>query len=90
MLWYSVDKFTMTLRGVLAEFYARGDRTVFWDEATQKNIDPFTQQDASVFSAPWDIKVRAPHPSILALWSSLECDANLRARHTAQSTPHPR
>ncbi|KZV74826.1 hypothetical protein PENSPDRAFT_152821 [Peniophora sp. CONT] len=55
----SADKFSGTLHSVLSEYFAKGERTVFWDDDLMRNIDPFPSlENGSVFSAPWHIKLK--------------------------------
>ncbi|VDB86586.1 unnamed protein product [Peniophora sp. CBMAI 1063] len=55
----SADKFSATLHSVLNEYFAKGERTVFWDDDLMKNVDPLSGQESnSVFAAPWDTKLK--------------------------------
>jgi hypothetical protein len=43
---------------VLADYSKSSERTVFWDDDLEINVDPFRGVDGGFFAADWDIKVR--------------------------------
>jgi hypothetical protein len=54
----STDQISSTVATVLAEYLKTSERTIFWDENMNANIDPFAGLPGGFFSADWDLKVR--------------------------------
>jgi hypothetical protein len=46
-----------TLASVLSEYFKTSERSVFWDDSLQKNMNPLTKATPDFFSAEWDVKV---------------------------------
>lgn len=47
----------MTVQAVLAEYCKTAERTVFWDDDRNANVDPFEGTDVGFFATNWDFKV---------------------------------
>ncbi|OSD03250.1 hypothetical protein PYCCODRAFT_1434665 [Trametes coccinea BRFM310] len=54
----SSDVISSTVAGVLQEYFKTPERTVFWDETLQKNVDPFQNMPGGFFAADWDLKLK--------------------------------
>ncbi|KAA1467992.1 hypothetical protein DENSPDRAFT_833170 [Dentipellis sp. KUC8613] len=54
----SPDQISSTVSAVLAEYFKKPERTVFWDEEQKRNVDPFEQVDGGFFSVDWDLKLK--------------------------------
>jgi hypothetical protein len=57
----SSDQISHTVASVLAEFFKTPERTVFWNDDTRANVDPFVsceEAKGGLWLAPWDFKVR--------------------------------
>jgi hypothetical protein len=53
-----------TAASVLADFLKTSERTVFWDDARNANIDPFLETESGFFAAEWDTKVWHNSPEL--------------------------
>jgi len=58
----SVDQISTTVAGVLADYTKTPERTVFWDEDLNANVDPLANVEGGIFAADWDLKVRNHGP----------------------------
>ncbi|KAI0257187.1 hypothetical protein BJV78DRAFT_1160801 [Lactifluus subvellereus] len=54
----STDQISSTLSGVLADYSKSSERTVFWDDDLEVNVDPFRGVDGGFFAADWDTKLK--------------------------------
>ncbi|KAF5352367.1 hypothetical protein D9756_005980 [Leucocoprinus leucothites] len=54
----NIDQISTTLMGVLAEYFKTNERTVFWDDDFQANVDPFQGMESGFFAADWDFKLK--------------------------------
>lgn len=54
----SPDQISSTVAAVMGEVFKTNERTVFWDETLQKNVDPFLATDGGIFTQDWDFKLK--------------------------------
>ncbi|KAF9056122.1 hypothetical protein BJ165DRAFT_1431032 [Panaeolus papilionaceus] len=54
----STDQISMTVQAVLAEYCKTAERTVFWDDDRNANVDPFEGTDVGFFATNWDFKLK--------------------------------
>ncbi|KAG6901469.1 hypothetical protein C0995_011489 [Termitomyces sp. Mi166 len=54
----STDQIATTVASVLAEYFKTSERTVFWNEDLQRNVDPFESLEGGFFTASWDFKLK--------------------------------
>ncbi|KAK7058377.1 hypothetical protein VNI00_002011 [Paramarasmius palmivorus] len=54
----SADQLSTTIASVLADYFKTSERTVFWDEELNKNVDPLQGIDGGFYSASWDLKLK--------------------------------
>ncbi|KIJ66279.1 hypothetical protein HYDPIDRAFT_87027 [Hydnomerulius pinastri MD-312] len=54
----SVDQISSTLSSVLADAFKGSERTVFWDDDLNANVDPFANLAGGIFTADWDLKLK--------------------------------
>lgn len=54
----SADQITTTLATLLSEFFKWSERSVFWNDDSRMNVDPFEGQQMSFFEQDWNFKVR--------------------------------
>ncbi|KAG6881762.1 hypothetical protein C0992_000250, partial [Termitomyces sp. T32_za158] len=52
----STDQIATTVASVLAEYFRTSERTVFWNDDFQRNLDPFEHLEGGFFTASWDFK----------------------------------
>ncbi|KAG7452329.1 uncharacterized protein BT62DRAFT_1071479 [Guyanagaster necrorhizus] len=52
-----IGQISSTVANVLAEFFKTSERTVFWNEDLQRNVDPLTGLEGGFFAASWDLKL---------------------------------
>jgi len=55
---YSTDQISATVASVLSEYIKSPERTIFWDDDLNMNVDPFEGLEGGFFAANWDFKVR--------------------------------
>ena len=53
----SSDVISTTVAAVLQEFLKTNERTVFWNDEIQRNLDPFANLSTGFWGAEWDLKV---------------------------------
>ncbi|KAL9716492.1 hypothetical protein Ac2012v2_000940 [Leucoagaricus gongylophorus] len=53
----STDQISMTLMGVLSEYFKTNERTVFWNDDIKANVDPFQGEESGFFAADWNLKL---------------------------------
>jgi hypothetical protein len=53
----SADQISNTVAAVLSEYFKSSERTIFWNDDTRRNEDPFEQLEGGFFAADWDFKV---------------------------------
>lgn len=41
----------------MSDYFKTSERTVFWDENLNRNVDPFDGLDGVFFATDWDFKV---------------------------------
>ncbi|KAH0591018.1 hypothetical protein H2248_001129 [Termitomyces sp. 'cryptogamus'] len=54
----STDQIATTVASVLAEYFKTSERTVFWNDDIQRNVDPFESLEGGFFTASWDFKLK--------------------------------
>ncbi|KAJ7170061.1 hypothetical protein C8R46DRAFT_1091016 [Mycena filopes] len=54
----SIDQISTTVATVLSEYLKSSERTVWWDDETQTNKNPFDQLEGGFFTAEWDFKLK--------------------------------
>ncbi|PPQ99551.1 hypothetical protein CVT24_005339 [Panaeolus cyanescens] len=54
----STDQISTTVQAVLAEFCKTNERTIFWDDDRNANVDPFEGMDVGFFATNWDFKLK--------------------------------
>ncbi|KAF9454103.1 hypothetical protein P691DRAFT_810816 [Macrolepiota fuliginosa MF-IS2] len=54
----SIDQISTTVVGVLSEYLKSNERTVFWDDNSKGNVDPFEGMECGFFAADWDLKLK--------------------------------
>ncbi|KAH9944232.1 uncharacterized protein BXZ73DRAFT_87172 [Epithele typhae] len=54
----SSDIISSTVAGVVQEYLKTSERTVFWDDASRQNSDPFQDMPNGFFAAEWDLKLK--------------------------------
>jgi hypothetical protein len=57
----SMDQISTTLVSVLSEYFKSSERTVFWDDEKNANVDPFEGMAGGFFATDWDFKVGFCH-----------------------------
>ncbi|KAG6868887.1 hypothetical protein C0993_008635 [Termitomyces sp. T159_Od127] len=54
----STDQIATTVASVLSEYFKTSERTIFWDDDLQRNVDPFESLQGGFFTASWDFKLK--------------------------------
>ncbi|KAJ3542825.1 hypothetical protein NMY22_g3360 [Coprinellus aureogranulatus] len=54
----STDLISSTVQSVLGEFLKTPERTVFWDDTLNANVDPFIASGGGFFTTSWDFKLK--------------------------------
>lgn len=57
-LYLSQDQISTTVASVVGEYLKTTERTNFWSEELNANVDPFLSLEGGFFTASWDFKVR--------------------------------
>ncbi|KAJ6520003.1 hypothetical protein C8R45DRAFT_953541 [Mycena sanguinolenta] len=54
----SIDQISTTVATVLSDYLKSSERTIFWDEESKQNKDPFEGLEGGFFTADWDFKLK--------------------------------
>ncbi|KAL0951534.1 hypothetical protein HGRIS_008218 [Hohenbuehelia grisea] len=54
----SSDQISSTVASIMAEYLKSSERTIFWDEDLNMNVDPFQDQEGGFFGGDWDFKLK--------------------------------
>ncbi|KII94095.1 hypothetical protein PLICRDRAFT_695143 [Plicaturopsis crispa FD-325 SS-3] len=54
----STDQISATVAAVMSDYFKTSERTVFWDENLNRNVDPFDGLDGGFFATDWDFKLK--------------------------------
>ncbi|TFK36959.1 hypothetical protein BDQ12DRAFT_686158 [Crucibulum laeve] len=54
----SMDQISTTVASVLAEYFKSSERTIFWNEDLNANVDPFEGLEGGFFTTEWDFKLK--------------------------------
>ncbi|KAH6916977.1 hypothetical protein BKA70DRAFT_1251067 [Coprinopsis sp. MPI-PUGE-AT-0042] len=54
----SPDLISTTTASVLQEYLKTSERTIFWDDDLNRNVDPFDSLQSGFFAADWDFKLK--------------------------------
>ncbi|PPQ67172.1 hypothetical protein CVT25_005773 [Psilocybe cyanescens] len=54
----SNDQISTTVASVLSEYFKSSERTIFWDENLNANVDPFDGLESGFFATSWDFKLK--------------------------------
>ncbi|KIY51292.1 hypothetical protein FISHEDRAFT_30923, partial [Fistulina hepatica ATCC 64428] len=54
----SADQISSTVANVIGEHMKTSERTVFWDDERNMNVDPFHDLEGGFFSTDWDFKLK--------------------------------
>ncbi|KAG6814107.1 hypothetical protein H0H92_002102 [Tricholoma furcatifolium] len=54
----SKDQVASTVASVLADYFKTSERTIFWNDDLQRNVDPFESLEGGFFTASWDFKLK--------------------------------
>lgn len=46
------------MAAVLGDYFKTPERTIYWNDDLNKNVDPFSSLEGGFFAADWDFKVR--------------------------------
>jgi hypothetical protein len=55
----STDQISTTVASVLSEYFKSPERTIFWNDDLNVNVDPFEKLEGGFFATNWDFKVRS-------------------------------
>ena len=53
----STDQISSTVASVLSEYFKSSERTIFWNDDLQMNVDPFERLEGGFFATDWSFKV---------------------------------
>jgi hypothetical protein len=65
----STDSISSTVQSVLGEFLKTPERTIFWDDKLNANVDPFIASGGGFFTMGWDFKVHRRRMLFGANWT---------------------
>nr|AEN14431.1 conserved hypothetical protein [Lentinula edodes] len=54
----SEDQISSTVAAVLGDYFKTPERTIYWNDDLNKNVDPFSSLEGGFFAADWDFKLK--------------------------------
>ncbi|KAJ3866105.1 hypothetical protein EV359DRAFT_72021 [Lentinula novae-zelandiae] len=70
----SEDQISSTVAAVLGDYFKTPERTIYWNDDLNKNVDPFSSLEGGFFAADWDFKVRVLRVKLVELQLSHSTD----------------